>query len=151
MWLSPSGFRTGSGAVLTLVPARGAAIVILANGPGAIMRRTEQNVLDILLGPADTTTQREPAALRTLPAVLAGTFVSGADTLTLFTRGHSAFYRYRSMAPQPIRAYADSSVNVLGADGNVEQTVRLVRGRSGQPYLHDGLNAFRSVTPLRVR
>jgi CubicO group peptidase (beta-lactamase class C family) len=144
------GFRTGAGAVLTVVPARGAAIVILANGPGAIMHRTEQAVLDILLGAQDTTARGgAPAMLRALPAALAGSFVAGADTLTLFARGDSAFYRYRSTTPQPIRAYADSSVNVLDADGNVEQTFRLVRGRSGEPYLHDGLNAFRRAPRSR--
>ena len=31
--------------------------------------------------------------------------------------------------------------------GNVEQQFSVVRGSSGAPYLHDGLNAFRKVTP----
>ena len=146
------GFRTGSGAVLSVVPARGAAIVILANGPGAIMRRTEQAVLDVLLGAPDTSAHHDAAAaLRTLPAALTGVFVNGADTLTLFTRNDSAFYRYRSTPPQPLRAYADSSVNLLDADGNVEQAFRLVRGRSGERYLHDGLTAFRRVGEARPR
>ena len=149
--LSHYGFRAGSGAVLTVIPARRAAVVILANGPGAIMHQTEQTVLDVLLGPQDTAARarREPIR-RVLPAELVGTFVNGADTLTLFTRADSAFYRYRSGVPQPVRALDDGSVGVLDAQGNVEQTFRLVRGRSGERYLHDGLTAFRRTARARA-
>jgi len=115
------------------------------------MHQTEQAVLDILLGPQDTVarTSRQPPR-RTLPAELVGTFVNGADTLTMFTRADSAFYRYLSGAPQPVRALDDGSVGILDALGNVEQTFRLVRGRSGERYLHDGLTAFRRTARARA-
>jgi len=144
--LSHYGFRTGSGAVLTVLPERQAAVVILANGPGAIMHRTEQAVLDLLLGAGDTAARASgESARRGFPAELVGTYRNGADTLTLFVRGDSAFYRYRSMAPQSVRAYADGSIAVVDAEGNVEQSFRLVHGRSGERYLHGGLAAFRRV------
>jgi hypothetical protein len=144
------GFRGGSGAVLTVVPARRAAIVILANGPGAILREAEHAALDILVGVrGDESSATAAHPPRTLPADAIGTFVSGADTLVIFTRGDSAFYRYGARPPQPVRALGDGSVGVLGASGDVEQQFSVVRGRSGAPYLHDGLNAFRKVTPAR--
>ena len=152
--LSHYGFRAGSGAVLTVLPARRAALVILANGPGAIMRRTEQAVLDILLGaPAPAPAAQAPSqpARHASFTEFLGTFVNGADTLTLFARGDSAFYRYLSTAPQRVRAYSDGSIAVLDAQGNVEQAFRLVRGRSGERYLHDGLSAFRRTTPRERR
>ena len=146
------GFRAGSGAVLTVVPSRRAAIVVLANGPGAIMRESEHAALDILVGVrGDEPPASPPSQTRTLSAETIGTFVSGTDTLTIFTRGDSAFYRYGSRPPQPVRALGDGSVGVLDAGGNVEQQFSVVRGRSGAPYLHDGLNAFRKVTPARDR
>jgi len=144
------GFRAGSGAVLTIVPARRAAIVILANGPYAILRASERAALDILVGVReDEPPASPPSPIRTLPPETIGTFVSGADTLTIFTRGDSAFYRYGTRPRQPVRALADGSVGVLDAGGNVEQQFSVVRGRSGAAYLHDGLNAFRKVTRTR--
>ena len=144
------GFRGGSGAVLAVVPARRAAIVILANGPGAILRESEHAALDILVGVREAESPASPPrAARALPAEAIGTFASGADTLVIFARGDSAFYRYGSRPPQPVRALGDGSVGVLDAGGNVEQQFSVVRGRSGAPYLHDGLNAFRKVTPTR--
>ena len=144
------GFRAGSGAVLTVVPARRAAIVILANGPGAIMRESEHAALDILVGIRGAGSPESPASPPgALPAEAIGTFVSGADTLAIFIRGDSAFYRYGSRPPQPVRALGDGSVGVLDAGGDVEQQFSVVRGRSGAPYLHDGLNAFRKLTPSR--
>jgi CubicO group peptidase (beta-lactamase class C family) len=153
--LSHYGFRTGSGAVLTVVPARRAAMIILANGPGAIFHQTEQAVLDILLGaqgpesPESRASAATAATKRTFPADLAGTFVNGADTLTLFTRADSAFYRYRSESPQAVRVETDGSLAVLNAGGEVEQAFGLVRGRSGERYLHDGLTAFRRLARAR--
>ena len=144
------GFRAGSGAVLAVVPARRAAIVILANGPGAILRESEQAALELLVGVrGNESPAAPPSPARAFPAEAVGTFVSGADTLTIFTRGDSAFYRYLARPPQPARALGDGSVGVLGAGGDVEQQFSVVRGRSGTPYLHDGLNAFRRKTPAR--
>jgi hypothetical protein len=144
------GFRGGSGAVLTVVPARRAAIVILANGPGAIMRESEHAALDLLVGVRRDESPASPApAASAVPAGALGTFVAGGDTLVIFTRGDSAFYRYGSRPPQPVRALGDGSVGVLDAGGDVEQQFSVVRGRSGAPYLHDGLNAFRKLTPTR--
>ena len=145
------GFRAGSGAVLTVVPARRAAIVVLANGPGAILRESEHAALDILIGVRGSEPPTSPPSpARTLSAETLGTFVSGADTLTILTRGDSASYRYGARPPQPVRALGDGSVAVLDADGNVEQQFSVVRGRSGARYLHDGLNAFRKVSPSRI-
>jgi CubicO group peptidase (beta-lactamase class C family) len=141
------GFRSGSGAVMTILPAQRASVVILANGPGAIMSETERVVLEILMGGPQprAAADPKPVAAPSLPAAMLGTYVSGADTLSLLARGDSARYRYRQMPPQPARLLDDGSVGVLSASGDVQQQFFVVRGRSGQRYLHDGLNAFRKL------
>jgi CubicO group peptidase (beta-lactamase class C family) len=144
------GFRAGSGAVLTIVPSRRAAIVMLANGPGAILRASEQAALELIVGVRDAETPAAPSSeRRSVPREVIGTFASGGDTLTIFTRNDSTFYRYGRQPAQVVRALGDGSVGVLDAGGNVEQQFAIVRGRSGAAYLHDGLNAFRKVTPAR--
>ena len=144
------GFRAGSGAVLTVVPSRRAAVVVLANGPGAIMRASEQAALELIVGvrESESSPPAPPASGRVSPDAI-GTFVSGADTLAIYTRNDSTFYRYGRHPAQPVRALGDGSVGVLDAGGNVEQQFAIVRGRSGAAYLHDGLNAFRRLTPAR--
>ena len=140
------GFRAGSGAVLTIVPSRRAAIVVLANGPGAILRASERAALEILLDVRESESPTPASsAARTVSPDAIGTFASGADTLVVFTRSDSTFYRYGRQPAQPVRALGDGSVGVLDAGGNVEQQFAIVRGRSGTAYLHDGLNAFRKL------
>ena len=144
------GFRAGSGAVLTVVPSRRAAIVVLANGPGAILRASEQAALELIVGVRESEPPApDSSARRNVPAEAIGTFASGGDTLVIFTRNDSSFYRYGRQPAQVVRALGDGSVGVLDAGGNVEQQFAVVRGRSGTAYLHDGLNAFRKLTPAR--
>jgi CubicO group peptidase (beta-lactamase class C family) len=145
--LSHYGFRTGSGAVMTVLPDQRASIVILANGPGAIMSETERAAIEILTGkpplPDDAEPRRAPGT--SLPTSVAGAYVAGADTLTLFVRADSGYFRYRSMPAQPARMLADGSVVALAASGEVEQRFFVVTARSKRRYLHDGLNAFRKI------
>jgi CubicO group peptidase (beta-lactamase class C family) len=145
--LSHYGFRGGSGAVLTILPEERAAVVILANGPGAIMAETERVALDILTGHRQGSVIEEatPVASTSLPPRITGTYVSGADTLSLSVHADSGRFRYRHMRPQRARLLSDGSIAVLTDSGDVEQRFVAVRGRSGQQYLHDGLNAFRKA------
>jgi hypothetical protein len=145
--LSHYGFRSGSGAVMTVLPEQRSAVVILANGPGAIMVETERTMLDILIGRrrTDAAADPEPAVGASLPPGIVGTYVSGADTLSLYVQSGSGHFRYRRLAPQAARLLSDGSVAVLASNGEVEQRFFVVRGRSGRLYLHDGLNAFRKV------
>jgi CubicO group peptidase (beta-lactamase class C family) len=141
------GFRVGSGAVFTLVPAARIGVVILANRNGAIFRRTENVVLRMLLGdsvnpPAAALGEAGPAsAARRRDFV--GRWASGRDTLHVTLRGDSVFYRYGS-AEQPARVMTPDALDVLDRSGAVVQRFRMVRGAvSGVDYLTDGLNAFR--------
>jgi hypothetical protein len=145
--LSHYGFRSGSGAVMTILPEQRASIVILANGPGAIMSETEQVALEVLTGRRRSAQSAEPkpAAGTLLPSTMTGTYVAGTDTLSLFVRADSGRFRYRQMPPQFARLFDDGSIGVMSASGGVEQRFLLVRGRSGERYLHDGLNAFRKT------
>jgi CubicO group peptidase (beta-lactamase class C family) len=147
------GFRIGSGAVVTMAPSRRVAVIVLANRNGGIFGRTEQHVLDQLIpglrssgeAPAMSSTERRAAR----PASFAGTYVNGPDTLRLFERGDTLRYSYRSDTALT-RQVGEDAVAVLDRSGNVVQQFRLVHGRrTGQAYLHDGLNAFRRVATNR--
>jgi CubicO group peptidase (beta-lactamase class C family) len=148
--LSHYGFRVGSGAILTMAPARGFAVVILANRNGAIFRSTEQKVLELALGirPERREASRDGKTHPTLAAV-AGIYVSGKDSLRLTFKNDSLFYEYGAEAPQRATIDAAGNVAVLTPAGETVQEFMVVAGRSGQQYLHDGLNAFRRVTPRR--
>jgi CubicO group peptidase (beta-lactamase class C family) len=145
--LSHYGFRVGSGAVLTMVPEHRVAIIVLSNRNGGIFAATERAILDQLLPVADDSVPDVSGARRpTVPrARFAGTYVNGRDTLRLSVRGDSLVYRYGAGEART-RAEGDSSIVVLGTDGEPVQQFRLVRGASTtNVYLHDGLNAFRRV------
>ena len=147
--LSHYGFRVGSGAVLTMAPARRFAVVILANRNGAIFRATEQRVLELALGMRTERRDASQETKRTRPtmASVAGTYVSGKDTLRIRVANDSLFYEYRHEAPQRVTIDAAGNIAVLNNTGETIQEFMIVRGRSGKQYLHDGLNAFRRQAP----
>ena len=151
--LSHYGFRVGSGAVFTILPARRAAIVILANRNGGIFGRTERAVLEALGVAGRTGTPDAPPTPMSAAARnrFAGTYVNGTDTLHFIPRGDSLVYRYGT-AEQRTAAGARDEIYVLGADGAPEQGFKLVAGAvTKTPYLHDGLSAFRRVAPAGSR
>ncbi|HEX6057977.1 MAG TPA: serine hydrolase domain-containing protein [Gemmatimonadaceae bacterium] len=138
------GFRGGSGAVFALVPARRLAVIVLANGPGAIMGGTEQAALDRLAPmPALPPTSPAPVASPAVAALL-GRYANGGDTLQLLARGDSLRYRYGG-EESVLTVDADGSLLVGPPDAPVQGFVP-VRGRTtGRWYLHDGLSAFAPI------
>jgi CubicO group peptidase (beta-lactamase class C family) len=141
------GFRVGSGAVFTLVPARKIGVIILANRNGAIFRRTEAEVLRMLLGdavnarPATVAEPPQPTAAEKQRFV--GRWASGRDTLHVTQRRDSLFYRYGTNE-QRASASSATLLYVLDANGNPMQQFQMIKGAvSGVDYLTDGLNAFR--------
>ena len=144
--LSHAGFRTGTGAVVTIVPTRGVAIVALANGPGAIMRGTEQGILAQI---APTLASAEDSVPTTVdfPAAVLGRYVNGPDTLRVERNGaRTTLWQ----AGQQYRAeYGEGGVVRVSDDaGALQQVLYVVRGRAtGVPYLHDGLGAYRRLGP----
>ena len=140
------GYRGGSGAVFALVPARRVAVIVLANGPGAIMSATEQAALDRLApAPADPPTSAPTVASPVVApppvSALLGRYVNGGDTLQLLARGDSLRYRYGD-AESLLTVDADGAL-LVGPPGAPVQGFLPVRGRTtGRWYLHDGLSAF---------
>jgi CubicO group peptidase (beta-lactamase class C family) len=150
--LSHYGFRIGSGAVFTVAPEQRAAVIILANRNGAIFGRTAQVAMNMLAPSREQSSESEPRPVALNAARrrrFAGVYAAGSDTLRLTVRGDSLVYRYGS-TDQPTRADANdtTSILILGREGEVVQQFSLVRGKDGRTdYLHDGLNAFRRVSP----
>lgn len=139
------GFRGGSGAVFTLVPDRGVAVIVLANGAGAILGATEQAALRHVAGFAPPTRVEEaaPPAPIPVPDSLLGRYAAGPDTLHLVRTPTGTAYRYRT-TEQPV-ALVGMELHV-GPPGRPQQVFMIVRGRvSGDAYLHDGLNGFRRL------
>jgi hypothetical protein len=135
--------------VLTLIPDKSIAVIVLSNRNGGIMRRTEQAVLDMLAPVAEPTRAVPAIAKKPVSRVMrervAGEYVSGADTLRLVVRADSLVYQF-GRETQRASLVDSVTVHVLDAGGAVAQEFTLVRGaRSGSMYLHDGLSAFRRV------
>ena len=140
------GFRGGSGAVFTLVPDRRLAVIVLANGAGAILGATEQAALRHLAGFAAPTQAAGDAATPapvSVPDSLLGRYAAGPDTLHLVRTPTGTAYRHRT-TEQPV-ALVGAELHV-GPAGRPRMVFMIVRGRvSGDAYLHDGLNAFRRL------
>lgn len=144
--MSHYGFRRGSGAVFTLVPARRVGIVVLAVGQGAIMSRTEASLLARYAGIADAPPPR-PSVRGPVPAGVLGTWVAGADTLRLARRGATTTFAFGRGEELPAWEATDGAVLVGPRDAPV-QRFTIVRGDAGDGrYLHDGLGAYRHVSP----
>jgi hypothetical protein len=132
--------------VFALVPARRVAVIVLANGPGAIMAGTEQAALDRLApAPPEPSTAPAPVASPIVApppvSALLGRYVNGGDTLQLLARGDSLRYRYGG-EESLLTVDADGSL-LVGPPGAPVQGFLPVRGRTtGRWYLHDGLSAF---------
>jgi CubicO group peptidase (beta-lactamase class C family) len=149
--LSHYGFRSGSGAVFTLIPSRRAAIIILSNRNGGIFTRTEATALRLLAGSdaadgADGDDDAPPPST-TLPRSdrFLGTFVNGADSLRIVMHDAKVALRYGT-DEQPMRVMSDSAISIVDSSGTEQQRFLLRRGsRSGALYLHDGISAYRRV------
>jgi hypothetical protein len=151
--LSHYGFRSGSGAVFTLIPSRRAAIIILSNRNGGIFARTEETALRLLAnvaadaadGAAQNDATQSPTTALPGPHRFLGTFVNGPDSLRVAMRDSKLFFRYGT-DEQPMRVMADSAVSIVDSSGTEQQRFLLKRGRrSGAAYLHDGISAYKRV------
>ncbi|HJU89409.1 MAG TPA: serine hydrolase domain-containing protein [Gemmatimonadaceae bacterium] len=148
--LSHYGFRSGTGAVFTLLPAERAAIIILSNRNGGIFGRTEQVAFRLLVGDETSSADGDGASASTSRALpgpdrFLGTFVNGRDSLRVMLRDSKLRFRYGA-DEQPMRVVADSAVSIVDESGAEMQRFLLKRGRhSGSLYLHDGISAYRRV------
>ena len=138
------GFRNGTGTVFTLVPELRLGIIAISNVGGGILTATEARVLELAGVPAAPATP--PAPVVRVPAGVAGTYANGADTLRLRVAGDSLTYRYGAQV-QRARYRQSRHVEVLDERGETVQDFLVWTSPAGQRYLHDGLMAFRQVTP----
>lgn len=142
------GFRSGSGAVFTLLPEQRAAVIILSNRNGGIFGRTERTALELLAGRA-LAAEATPARPRGTGRVsdFVGNYVSAGDTLRIARKGDGLVFRYGG-SEQPMLVVDERTVAIVDAEGRPQGEFELVRGKqSGATYLHDGISAFRRVSP----
>jgi len=147
--ISHYGFRSGSGAVFTLVPTRRAAVIILANGAGAIFGQTERVVLDLLgvtREPSERPTLRDIA--RKDFAKFSGTYVAGSDTLKIAEMDAKLVLQAGGES-QPLRMGDARELFPVDQQGNPIARFVLVQSALGNAFLSDGLNAFRKVSAVR--
>lgn len=142
--LSHYGFRSGSGSIVSVAPAQGVAIVILANRAGGILRKTEGAAKRMLLGIREETEEPSPSRPPIDPASLAGLYVHGPDAFTLTATAGGAKYQFRDKEAAPVKGVDEDAIAVLDPSGAAVQFFRVVKGRlTGDVYLTDGLTAFR--------
>ncbi|MBC7896430.1 MAG: beta-lactamase family protein [Cytophagaceae bacterium] len=142
------GFRVGSGAVFTLLPDQQAAVIILANRNGGIMRTTEAAAVRMLVGesapPATTGGDLPRAPTPADRQRFVGTWTNGGYALQVVLRGDSlVVLQGASRGEQRARLQDPEVLLVLDGAGNPVQQLQLIVGaRSGRAYLHDGLSAL---------
>ena len=140
------GFRSGSGAVFTVVPSKRMAVIILANIGGAIFFQTERAVLDMF---GVQRNAEDTPVVRDIPpseyARLTGAYVSGRDTLRILER--DAKLVIAAPDPQPLRMGQPNELFVVDQQGNPVGRFVLLQSTKGNWFLSDGLNAFRRAAP----
>jgi CubicO group peptidase (beta-lactamase class C family) len=140
--LSHYGYRAGSGSVFTIVPATRTAVIILANGPGAILTRTEGTILRALLGP-DVPPQGTRPVIHQW-ALEPARYAQGTDTLVV-TRQEGTTILVARGDTLSLTQDADGDLLARNAQGRVAAGFSPIVGRSGRKYLHDGLSAYGKV------
>jgi CubicO group peptidase (beta-lactamase class C family) len=148
--LSHSGFRGGTGSVITLVPQHGVAVIVLANRNGGIFRRTERAVLEMLVPFADgDMPDVSPPRAFTAETIarITGRYVNGPDTLHLLVRNGKLLYRYGTSESATRPGSSENEILVLNPSGDPVQRFLVIRAPNGGiRFLHDGLSAFRSIS-----
>ena len=138
------GFRTGSGAILTLVPQRRLAIVILANRGGAIMHATEARFLAMAgLRESDDDASCDASRPTVARRELIGVYEQGADTMRVVEQADGVGLEHHAPALRLVATAPDTFLAVDG-QGCAQRQLVLVRSPDGsRTYLHDGLHAYR--------
>jgi CubicO group peptidase (beta-lactamase class C family) len=140
--ISHYGFRSGTGAVFTLVPNKDVAVIILANTGGAIFFQTERAVLDMF---GVQRRSDDAPTVRDIPARdfarIAGTYVAGTDTLRIVARDSALFLG--GAQPQKLRMGSANEFFPVDQQGNPVARFVLIESTKGNWFLSDGLNAFR--------
>ena len=138
------GFRSGSGAVFTLVPTKRAAVIILANIGGAIFFQTERAILDML---GVVRENNPPPTLRDIAqndfARFAGKYAAGSDTIHIFEQNSKLVLKAFLPEPQPLRIGGANELFIVDAEGRPAARFVLLRSEKGNWFLSDGLNSFR--------
>jgi hypothetical protein len=142
-----SGFRGGSGSIMTMAPERRVGVVVLSNRNGGIFGRTAIAVMQQLMPAGRTGEAAGAASTQTSPAPsaaqFAGLYAHRPDTLRVVARG-SQLLLLRGSDTSVARIEAPNALAVLDAGGTVAARLQLVNGRQSV-YLHDGIQAWRRV------
>ena len=140
--LSHSGFRGGSGSIISLVPSERFAVIVLSNRNGGIFGRTAASALAQLPkagGGGDPGRAAQPIAVGTIP----GLYVHAGDSLRIL-RGPDGLIAIRGGDTTRARFDAPNTLALLDDAGGAAEEFLVVRGRrTGSLYLHDGLEAYR--------
>ena len=142
--ISHYGFRSGSGAVFTLVPTKRVAVIVLANIGGAIFFQTERAVLDML---KVTREADPPPTIRDIAqrdfARITGNYVAGSDTIRIYPQESKLVMRAFGPEVQPLRMGKANELFTVDAQGKPTARFVMVQSGRGNWFLSDGLNAFR--------
>ena len=139
--LSHSGFRGGSGSIITLAPTERFAVIVLSNRNGGIFGRTAAAALAQLPKPdvaGDPGRAPQPIATAAVP----GVYGHAGDSLRILRRP-DGLVAIRGSDTTRARFDAPNTLALLDDAGSAAEEFLIVRGRTGGLYLHDGLEAYR--------
>ena len=146
--LSHSGFRGGSGSIISLVPEERFAVIVLSNRNGGIFNRTAAAAAAQLPAPRGASGAGEkPTAIDA--ASVAGVYTHASDSIRVVRRS-SQLAAIRGTDTTLARFDPPSTLALIDSAGRAVEEFMVVRGRrTGNLYLHDGLEAYRKVPSHR--
>ncbi len=139
------GSINGFDALVTMMPGRRLAVVVLDNRTGAPLQGVGRFVTRAVTGfsppPPDTpAAERLPSAAER--AQLVGTYATGRNTMSIIEQGDTLVFQ-QGMARLAVRVVGDDRVVLIPPVGTNKLTLLLVRDATGRiAYLHQGMRAI---------
>lgn len=141
-----AGLIPGFGALLQMVPARRLAIIILANKSGALLNKTSEKVMELML----SLRQKASAEPRVVLAIsnaeiseLVGTYTNKPEHAEILVKENKLVLKLED-GEFPITKIGDHRFSITKPDESELQEFVVVRGVDGKAeYLHMGRHALK--------
>lgn len=147
MW-QHGGAINGFDALVTMIPARRLAVVVIDNRGGAPLMGVGRFVTRTITGyapPEPTPPPAERAPTAAERAQVVGNYAAGRNTMSIIEQGDTLVFQ-QGMARLGVRVAGDDRLILVPPSGTNKLTLLLVRDASGRvTHLHQGMRAIERV------